>query len=204
VLEPANALAWMPRFSDATPMTAERWQGLAQARYARSHRYEVQRRLLALLGERGGSGLEREKGMEFIAGLEYGWNAGPSVHALLRACEALPADSPHRTTCAHAADLVWTAEAVSLSDRGAARMLAEKMGASGNERWVQRDAEMKALFQRLTAAEEVLKPLFMAGQDREPGCAKHGARYRWLLTAAEKGEMKQIEEALAQAEGGRR
>lgn len=82
--------------------------------------------------------------------------------------------------------------------------LAEKMGVVSSERWVQRDAEMKALGRRMERVLDAVKAYFMERSTKEPGCANHGPRFRRLMAEAEKGEMRQLEEAVTQAEGGKR
>lgn len=141
-IEPDNLLAWIPPGIGPVRMTEAQWQGVAQAKHARSYRYEVQARLLVLVSELN-PGLALDVALELIDRLADP-PAEPAAR-LLSACEPPAVQTTRRQACLHAADLLWRQAQPSLVDRAKALALAQSLGADDQGAWPGRVAEAKAL-----------------------------------------------------------
>jgi hypothetical protein len=195
-IEPENLLAWLPTGGSKTPLTDAQWSGISNARYARSHHYELLRRLLALLADTKPS-LELEVGLESIELLRS--SHGTSVGWLERHCQETVEGSVQRKACLHAAELVWNNPQPSWGDRTDTLGIVVAQGATQQPLWGTRIAELMSMGE---VSAEVHRKTDYGLLDQQLGCDKLPARRQKLLNIAEGGAWLAAERTL-KAQGAR-
>lgn len=190
-VEPGNLLAWLPAATDTAPPSEGRWQGLASARYAKVHEFELVERLLNLVPAQ--PGLAQEVALEYLDRqfMAASYRAMPTV--LVPHCAAPGATAAHKSICLKVAELLWSEPKPRLVDRLVGLGLAEIAGAIERAPWADRARIVKGLKASDKAAiEAVFRPRFAEA----PGCDSLPLWRQHLSRLAQRGDYLALQDSL--------